>query len=204
MKLSEDTSVRYHTKIDDRLGGPYSVEGLESLVYLKKINPETLIGREGTDVFTPIRESDLCTILFKHLNKDTVKKSPQAWAPPGKEKDPAYLNRKHYAFTENKFKKVNSAPGVEPRIDVQDILGDIRETEQVTMIRSGRDHVRPNRFRISKRTRDFWIAIIVGNTIFLGAGIAMQSTVSIVFGIAGCGLFTFGLLWSMYGVMDNY
>jgi|CXWL01.1.fsa_nt_gi hypothetical protein len=38
MKLSEDTSIRYHTKIDDRLGGPYSVEGLESLVYLKSPN----------------------------------------------------------------------------------------------------------------------------------------------------------------------
>lgn len=34
--------------------------------------------------------------------------------------------------------------------------------------------------------------------------IAMKSLTSLVFAFAGMGLFTFGLLWSMYGVMDNY
>jgi hypothetical protein len=32
----------------------------------------------------------------------------------------------------------------------------------------------------------------------------MQNTTSIVFGFGGAGLYTFGLLWSMYGVMDRY
>ena len=34
--------------------------------------------------------------------------------------------------------------------------------------------------------------------------LGMAAGLSMVFGIAGSGLYTFGLLWSMYGVMDRY
>jgi hypothetical protein len=46
--------------------------------------------------------------------------------------------------------------------------------------------------------------LIVGNAIFLGTALLAPNTISLVFGIAGCGLFTFALLWSMFGVMDKY
>jgi hypothetical protein len=46
--------------------------------------------------------------------------------------------------------------------------------------------------------------LVLGNALLLGGGIAMQSLTSLVFAIGGMGLFTFGLLWSLYGVMDRY
>ena len=66
------------------------------------------------------------------------------------------------------------------------------------------DLPREGRFRISKRSMDFWFMVIVGNAVILGGAIAMQNTMSMVFGIGFSGLYTFGLLWSMYGVMDRY
>lgn len=197
MKLSSDDSVRYHTKIDDRLGGPYTVEGLESLVYLKRITPDTLIGREHSGAFLPIRETELGSLLFKSLARA---RTPQDWAPPGKEHHPDHTNRTRHRLGEAKFEKVNSQHPQRGKIDVLDILHDIRQTEIVT----GRDRIRQNRFRIAKRTKDFWILLIAGNTVLLGSAIAMQNTISLVFGIGGSGLYTFALLWSMYGVMNKY
>lgn len=197
MKLSSDDAVRYHTKIDDRLGGPYSVEGLESLVYLQRITPDTLIGRENSGVFQPVRETELGPVLFKSLNRA---RQPHDWAPPGKEHHPEHTNRQRHRLGEARFDRVNRQHPRKGRIEVTDILQDIRQSEIV----SGRDHLRQNRFRITKRTKDFWILLIAGNTLLLGGAIAMQNTVSLVFGIGGSGLYTFALLWSMYGVMGRY
>jgi hypothetical protein len=197
MKLREDPSVRYHTKIEDRLGGPYTIEGLESLVYLKKINPDTLIAREGTDTFMPIRQSEVCPALFKHLRSKTT---PQDWAPPSQENNPDFINRKRYRLGEAKFETVNRKATPGEKIDVFDLLGEVRRAE----VDSGRDRLRQDRFKISRRTKDFWIMLIAGNAVIMSGGIYMQNTASIVFAIAGCGLFTFGLLWSLFGVMGRY
>ncbi|HEX2900539.1 MAG TPA: hypothetical protein VHS96_12530 [Bacteroidia bacterium] len=196
MKLTADTSIRYVIKIEDRLGGPYSVEGLESLVYLKKINPETLIAREGTDTFVPIRQSEVCGALFKHLTRTAT---PREWAPPSQENNPEFVNRKRYRLGEAKFETVNEV-AARRKIDVYDMLGEVRQAEKD----AGRDRPRSSRFKVSNRTKDFWIMVIAGNAAILGGGIYMQNTASIVFAIAGCGLFTFGLLWSMFGVMGKY
>jgi hypothetical protein len=198
MKLSEDTSARYHTKIDDRLGGPYTFEGLESLVYLQKISADTLISREGSDDFTPIRASELGSVLFKQ--QVVTQKAPHEWAPPGRENDPAFANRKRYRTAEAKFENVNARAGNLPKVDVFNLLDEVRQAE----VESGFDRIRPKRFRLSKRSRDFWIMLVAGNSVFLGCALIAPNTISLVFGIGGCGLFTFGLLWSMYGVMDRY
>jgi hypothetical protein len=197
MKLREDTSVRYRTKIDDRLGGPYTVEGLESLVYLKKINPDTLIARDGTDVFMPIRQTEVCPLLFKHLSSKTT---PHDWAPPSQENNPDFINRRRYRLGEAKFKTVASNATRQGKIDVLDHLAEVRQAE----VSAGHDRPRSGRFKISNRTKDFWIMVVAGNAVIMGGGIYMQNTASIVFAIAGCGLFTFGLLWSMFGVMNRY
>ena len=197
MKLTEDTSVRYLTNINDKLGGPYTSEGLESLVYLHKISPDTLISREGNEDFKPIKATPLGPILFP---KAVLQTTPQDWAPPRRENDPAFTSRKNFRLTKAKFEKVNAQAGKLPKIDVYNILDEIRQTE----IESGRDFVRSNRFRISRRTIDFWIVAIAGNTLILAGSIYMQNTASMMIGIGSSGLFTFGLLWSMYGVMDRY
>lgn len=197
MKLTEDTSVRYVTKIDDKVGGPYTVEGLESLAYLQRITPDTLIAPEGSEEFEAIRATPLGPGLFKRIHDS---QQPGEWAPPGRENDPAFTQRKRYRTTEAQFENMNADAAHLPKVDVHDILDDIRQTE----IASGMDFIRENRFKVSKRSRDFWVMLILGNGIFLGVPMLSPNTISLVFGIAGCGLFTFGLLWSMYGVMDRY
>ena len=200
MKLSDDTSICYYARINDLKCGPYSMEGLESLVYLQKIAPENLICREGTEVFSPIETSELRYVLFPQIFQK--KDIPGHWPPPKPRQMPipARPNRKHYRLTEAKFEKLNDDSSDSPNIAVVDILKNIREKE----IESGRDHVRRRRFRFSRRSMDFWITVIAGNSLFLGGAFFMKNTASIVFGIAGSGLFTFGLLWTMFGIMDDY
>ena len=199
MNLPGDESVRYYTYDEESVGGPYTIEGLESLVYLKKITPDTYVAREGAEEYILLRDSELQPILFPGLltQQDSA---PDVWAPPGQENDPAQINRKRFRTTTAKFENVNAKAGNLPKIDVYDILDEIRETEKM----SGLDLPRAGRFRISRRSLDFWFMVIVGNAVILGGAIVMQNTASMVFGIAGSGLFTFGLLWSMYGVMDRY
>ncbi len=199
MNLSGDDSVRYYIYIEESVGGPYTIEGLESLVYLKKITPDTHVAREGDEEYILLRDSELQPILFPGLLTQE-NSTPDVWTPPGQENDPAQINRKRFRTTTAKFENVNAKAANLPKIDVHDILGEIREAEKL----SGFDLPRASRFRISKRSLDFWFMIIVGNAVILGAGIVMQSTMSMVFGIGCSALYTFGLLWSMYGVMDRY
>ena len=199
MKLTGDDTVRYFTYVDDSVGGPYTIEALESLVYLKKITPDTHVARVGDEAFILLRDSELKPILFPGLLAKSDS-HPQEWCPPGMENDPAQINRKRFRTTTAKFENVNAQSGHLPKIDVHDLLHEIRQAEKD----SGFDLPRAGRFRLSRRGMDFWFMIIVGNAIVLGGSIAMQNTMSMVFGIGFCGLYTFGLLWSMYGVMDRY
>jgi hypothetical protein len=194
VKLGEDRTVLYTVKKAGQIGGPYTLEGLESLVYLGKLTPDDLIAREGLDAFVAVRESELARTLFPRLQ---AKPSPRAWGRPG-QADRHDL--KEFKFGENKFEKVNSAPDLPGRIDVKDLLQEVRQAERD----AGRDVLKPDRFRISRRNRDFWLVFIIGNALFYGGAFYMQNTVSWVFAIAGSGLFSWGLLWSMFGVMGRY
>ena len=187
MKLPGDTQNRYQAIIGSQVAGPYTLEGLESLVYLGKISPDTLISIEGRYEFTSIRSSAFAQRLFPRLEE------PNAH-------DAGRTDRQRFEMAEAKFEKVADQAPPTGKIDVLDILDDIRQQE----IASGLDYNFNTRFKISKRSIDFWIMIILGNVVIIGGGIAMQNTGSIVFGFAGSGLYTFGLLWSMYGVMDRY
>ncbi len=179
MKLSGPNETRYQAIIGHQVAGPFTIEGLESLAYLGKISPETLISLEGKFEFTAIKSSAFAKRLFP---RDGDSSSP-------------------HQLTEAKFERVADALPPQEKVDVHNILNELRQAE----IDSGRDlMVRDDRFKISKRSRDFWIMVIGGNIVLIGSGIAMQNTASIVFGFAASGLYTFGLLWSMYGVMDRY
>jgi hypothetical protein len=178
MRLPESKETRYQAIIGSQVAGPFTLEGLESLAYLGKISPDTLISVEDRFEFTAIKSSAFARRLFPRA---------EGSASP-------------HQLTEAKFERVADQSAPQAKIDVYDILGEIRQSE----IASGRDFVREDRFKISKRSRDFWIMVIAGNVVLIGGGIAMQNTTSIVFGFAGSGMYTFGLLWSMYGVMDRY
>ncbi len=196
MKLSNDPTERYLVRQSDQTVGPYTTEALESLVYLGKLTPDSLISPEGRAEFVPVRDSPLAGRLFPRLQA-SAGAGPKAWGRPG-QSDRHDL--KEFKFGETKFKKVNSAPGPKGRIDVRELLGEVRQAERD----AGRDFLDSGRFKISKRSRDFWFMVIAGNAVFFGTAFFMQNTISWVFAIAGSGLFTWGLIWSMFGVMDRY
>lgn len=201
-KLPGEDKTSYLIQDGENTRGPFTVEGLESLVYLGQITPETLIRRENEPALVPVRSTALRVRLFPKLVEQTA---PAQWAKPGQPTGTTTPgsqspSRNPLGFGAAKFERVNSAPSLGERIEVADLLDDVRQMERD----AGVDFAKPDRFKISRRTRDFWIMLGTGNAVLLGGGIAMQSLTSLVFAIGGMGLFTFGLLWSMFGVMDKY
>jgi hypothetical protein len=193
MKLSSDTTVRYWVLQSEAVTGPFTVEGLESLVYLGKVTPDSLLCLEGQETWASIRETDLVTRLYPRL-QETV--TPKAWGRPG-EIDRHDL--KEFKFGEVKFEKVNR-PDQGPEIEVKEILQDIRQAERD----AGRDFIDVAPAKVSKRSRDFWFMLIAGNAVLYGSAFYMANTTSWVFAIAGSGLYSWGLIWTMYSVMDRY
>lgn len=199
-KLSPDDSLRYLVQIGDQTRGPLTLDGLESLVYLGQITPTTPVREVSAAEFRPIKDTPLRETLFPKFVEQT---GPAGWGKPGRPEGtsapPAY-SRQQFKFGAAKFERVNTDPGLGPKVDVTTLLDGVRRMERD----AGLDEVRPERFKVSRRTKDFWIMLVIGNALLLGGGIAMQSLTSLVFAIGGMGLFTFGLLWSMYGVMGKY
>lgn len=196
-KLPGEDKTNYLIQDGEQTRGPFTIEGLESLVYLGQVTPETLIRREDEPALVPVRSTVLRTRLFPKLIESTT---PDRWEKPDPAARAQSPSRNPLGFGAVKFERVNSAPGLGEGIEVADLLDDVRQMERD----AGLDFVKPDRFKISRRTRDFWIMLGTGNAVLLGGGIAMQSLTSLVFAIGGMGLFTFGLLWSMFGVMDKY
>lgn len=198
-KLPGEDKTGYLIVDGEQTRGPFTVEGLESLVYLGQITPETLIRREDEPALVPVRSTVLRTRLFPKFVEHA---SPDAWdrPAPSAAAQPQIFSRNPLGFGVAKFERVNSAPDLSGPIKVNDLLDDVRQMERD----AGLDLVKPERFKLSRRTRDFWIMLTAGNAVLLGGGIAMQSLTSLVFALGGMGLFTFGLLWSMFGVMDKY
>lgn len=198
VKLPDQDKTGYLIEDGEQTRGPFTVEGLESLVYLGQITPETLIRRADEPALVPVRSTALRARLFPKL---VERAAPAQWEKPGSAPiSPTTASRNPLAFGTAKFERVNTAPGVGPKVEVTAMLKEVRQMERD----AGLDLLPPDRFKVSRRTKDFWLALVVGNALLLGGGIAMQSLTSLVFAIGGMGLFTFGLLWSMYGVMDRY
>lgn len=64
---------------------------------------------------------------------------------------------------------------------------------------TGLNDVAPPTKRISRRTRDYVIALILGNAL-----LAIATVISPVFGAAGLIIYNLGLTWIMWFVMDAY
>ena len=128
------------------------------------------------------------------------KKTPEDWAAPDPTTKGENSSRKFYTLTEAKFHRVNPAAGALPNHDIHGILKGNRQAE----IDAGLDQVRRNHFRISKRTRDFWLLFISVNAFLLFGVSRFHNVISMVYGLSGVVLFSLGLVWVMYGVMDRY
>lgn len=61
------------------------------------------------------------------------------------------------------------------------------------------------RKRKSRRKRDFWLLLVGGNLAIIGAVVVTNiNVVTVIFGLSGLIIFSLGLSWVMWQVMDKY
>ena len=132
--------------------------------------------------------------------------------------------RKNYRFKPREFQSVNapvSAPQEIGPINVRDLSrqaaskgpqrsagraaprdNDVRSLLRANLAHdnaAGLNELTPQPRRASRRKRDYFVALILGNLVLVGATIFMP-----VFGGAGLVIFNVGLTWVMWFVMDDY
>lgn len=57
----------------------------------------------------------------------------------------------------------------------------------------------------SRRQRDFWLMLVGGNLAIIGAVVVTNiNVVTVIFGLSGLIIFSLGLSWVMWQVMDKY
>lgn len=64
---------------------------------------------------------------------------------------------------------------------------------------AGLNRVDPTPRRASRRKRDYWISLLIGNLVLAGCTVIMP-----IYGAAGLIIFNVGLTWIMWFVMDDY
>jgi len=64
---------------------------------------------------------------------------------------------------------------------------------------AGLNELAPKPKRRSRRKRDYWLAMLGGNLVFIGCTLIQP-----IFGGAGLILYNIGLAWTMWVVMDDY
>lgn len=84
--------------------------------------------------------------------------------------------------------------------DVFEVLRQNRRREQ----RHNLDAIEIRKIR-SRRKRDFWWGLVGGNLLIIGGVLVSGSSViTVVYGLAGLIIFSIGLSWIMWQVMDRY
>ena len=108
-----------------------------------------------------------------------------------------------HTLTTAKFETLNE-PTVTPTsapIDVHQVLRDNLTRENA----AGMNAVKPMPPRPSRRKRDFWLMLVLGNlTIVATVLITRGNTVAVLFGVAGVLCLSVALTWVMWFVMDDY
>lgn len=121
--------------------------------------------------------------------------------------------RKLYGFKPKEFERVNAprpessdtpAEPTPPANDVFAIQRDLRARE----IAAGMDEIAPPPRPVStKRRRDYWLLMLLGNGLFVPLalyGLRASNPVLAVYALAGATLFSLGLSWVMWAVMSRY
>jgi hypothetical protein len=123
--------------------------------------------------------------------------------------------RKNYEMKEREFVRVNApagsargpavAPGVRPeQVDPNDIHSMLLQNRAIER-RHGKDAVADNEPKKSRRKREFWLLLVGGNlAVVASVTYGSINPVSLIFGLAGLILFSIGLTWIMWFVMDDY
>lgn len=115
-----------------------------------------------------------------------------------------------FTFKPKEFERVNAPrpEADEPREaaplanDVFAMQRDVRERE----IAAGMDVLKPaDRPHSKRRRRDYWVMLIAGNAGFLAVGALVGANpVTIIYTFSGIVLYTVGLTWVMWFVVDRY
>jgi hypothetical protein len=100
-----------------------------------------------------------------------------------------------------KFEAVNTpSSDTPPPTDVHEVLRENLRREQA----AGMYDIPPPRRR-SRRRLDYWLVLIAGNlaiTAFIY--LTRANAITVVFGVSGIVLFSAGLTWIMWVLMDDY
>ena len=108
-----------------------------------------------------------------------------------------------HALTTAKFDAVNepTATPTPAPTDVYQVLQDNLARENA----AGMNVVKPVPKRPSRRKRDFWLLLVLGNlTIAATVHLAGGRVMSNLFGLAGIMLLSVSLVWVMWFAMDDY
>jgi hypothetical protein len=108
-----------------------------------------------------------------------------------------------HTFTAAKFEAVNepTATPTPAPTDVYQVLQDNLARENA----AGMNVVKPVPKRPSRRKRNFWLMLVLGNlTIAATVHLAGGSVMSNLFGFAGIILLSVSLVWVMWFVLDDY
>ena len=136
--------------------------------------------------------------------------------------------RKNYGFKERTFQRDNpltSETGAMPTAqDLAKMAGPVtrsgpvggaakpsdpndvytaRETVRGAEKASGGDAVEIRKVS-SRRTRDYWLALVGGNIVIVGGALFFGGGVALLFGLAGVIIYSLGLTWVMWQVMNRY
>jgi hypothetical protein len=108
-----------------------------------------------------------------------------------------------HTLTTAKFEAVNApttAPTPAPT-DVYQVLRDNLARENAAEM----NVVKPVPRRPSRRKRDFWLMLVLGNLAIVALVVCTRgNTVSVLLGLAGVIVLSVALTWVMWFVMDDY
>jgi hypothetical protein len=136
--------------------------------------------------------------------------------------------RKNYGFKEREFKRdERPASGSQPPISVQDLAkqagpvtragpvggaaraGDpndvyaVLDKNRTAEKAAGADDIEIQKKKTARRTKDYWLMLLGGNAVLVVGSVYMGG-VAIVFGLAGVIIYSLGLTWVVWQIMDKY
>ncbi|MBI2497659.1 MAG: hypothetical protein HYV75_07010 [Opitutae bacterium] len=135
---------------------------------------------------------------------------------------------KSYGFKERAFKRDNALTSAQPPVptakqlammagpvvrsgpvagpkpgDPNDVYAVLHQNRAVER-RFGKDEVEIREIK-SRRVREFWLLLVGGNLAIIG-GVFLSgiNVITVIFGLAGLIIFSLGVTWVMWQVMDRY
>jgi hypothetical protein len=185
-------------RLNNEVRGPFDWDRLRALAESGVITPATEASPSGAGPWTAIRDAgdyggvfpERAQLQFKARSFERVNRASDP--PVDHHALIAAANRGRPALP------AGDPPAVaRPTNEVEDILRLNREREK----QAGLDQLKLMPPRPNRRRRDYLMLLIVGNLmLFLGlnaiGGLALGGVVAVVF--------TLGITWALYGVMDKY